>query len=118
MGGRALRQLLDKAEILRDVFNFIKEKNLTGEQTQVLVQSLKSEPRFTIEESFNKCFSTNTKRSPVINDPMEIIIITSEKLTKAINKLVIDRIEKTKNNSLKVKLLTVKNLIEDLLNKL
>jgi len=36
--GRALRQLLNKAEILREVANFIKEKKLTGDQSLELVR--------------------------------------------------------------------------------
>ncbi len=52
--GRALRKILDRGDILRDLFKFVTEKKLTGEQTLELVQVLKSEPRFTIEESFEK----------------------------------------------------------------
>ena len=106
--GKAPRKLLDKAEVLRDVFSFIKNKKLTGEQTQELVQSIKSEPQFTIEESYNHCSIEKTKRDTVANDPLGVVVNASEKLTKAIKKLDISHIEKIKNNNLKAKLLVLK----------
>jgi len=61
--GRALRQLLDQAEILREVFNFLKEKKLTGDQSLELVRKIKGEPGFTIEEIFNSSKEANKKIS-------------------------------------------------------
>ena len=71
---RALRQLLNQAEVLREVSNFIKEKKLTGEQTQELVQTIKSQPRLTFEESYQKLKGINHKKESN-KDPIEILFI-------------------------------------------
>jgi len=118
--GQALRQLLDKAEVLREVFNFLKEKKLTGDQPLELVRKIKSEPGFTIEESFNKTYSQNNKEKSFAKSPVDMIIATLKKLTNTIKKIDIKSLKKTNRDrdNLRGNLLTVKNKIENLLEKL
>jgi len=112
--GRALRQLLDKAEILRGTFNFIKEKKLTGEQTQELVQVIKGEPRFTIEESYEQI---KYNKKPTIKNPkdnVEDLIISLEKVTKFLDKLQPGTISKEK----RVKILSLFSLLKKKIDNL
>jgi len=116
--GRALRQLLDKAEILREVVNFMKEKKLTGDQSLELVRKIKGEPGFTIEESFNEICMKKNKENSLVKNPVDMIIAVSKKLTKTIKETDLKSLEKIKRDNLRETLLTVKNTIESLLEKL
>jgi len=116
--GRALRQLLDKAEVLREVFNFIKDKKLTGEQTLELVQAVKSEPRFTIEESYNELKNLSSNKVKIKKESKDLLINECDRLLKTIRLLNLNNIKNNNPSSLKDKLFDVKNVIEDLLNRL
>lgn len=84
--GRALRQLLDRAEVLREVFNFLKEKKLTGNQSLKLVREIKIKPRFTIEESYNELKNLNSKKVKTKKEFPEIIVNECDRILKAIRK--------------------------------
>jgi len=115
--GHALRQLLDKAEVLREVFNFIKDKKLTGEQTQELVQTIKSEPRFTMEEAYNKTSFLGKKNKEVTTqkEPFELLVSEGNKFLKILNKLDINNIEIKNKEFIKDNLLSIKRKIQNLL---
>ncbi|MBM3701445.1 MAG: hypothetical protein FJW63_00395 [Actinobacteria bacterium] len=112
---RALRQLLDKAEVLREVFNFIKDKKLTGEQTLELVQKIKGEPGFTIEESYNELKNLNSKKVKTKKEFPEIIVNECDRILKAINKFKSEAMDKSHKEILFNKLLKVKKSIDILL---
>lgn len=114
--GRALRQLLDKAEVLRETFNFIKEKELTGEQTLELVQVLKSEPRFTIEESYlHLKESSKDKKAAVKREPVKIAIFEGMHLVKTLEKIKLSKMKSSDQESLKATLMVIKRKIEEFL---
>jgi len=118
--GRALRQLLDKAEVLRDVFSFIKDKKLTGEQTQELVQSIKSEPRFTIEV----CFKELTQRTHIRQKPepktssLELVAAESKHLSKTLDKVLVTKLSQPERKILKESLLDIQKKISRLLDEM
>ena len=113
--GRALRQLLDKAEVLRDVFSFIKDKKLTGEQTLELVQKIKGEPRFTIEESYNTIKVEPLKVSPTKKDPLEAVISEADKLIRTLEEIKPDTLKKEDKKNLHSKLLEMQKRIKTLI---
>jgi len=113
--GRALRQLLDKAEILRGTFNFIKEKKLTGEQTQELVQIIKSEPRFTIEESFNHLKGGSKLRRGVKKEPAKIAISEGTRLIKMLGEIKLGKMKPSEREALKATLMVIRKKIEEFL---
>ena len=96
--GRALRQLVDQDEKLTQTVIFIKDKNLTGEQTQELVQKIKSEPRFTIEEAYNTIKVEPPKVKPPKKDPLETAISEAEQLIKTLEET---KLIETKNKNIK-----------------
>ncbi len=98
--GRALRQLLDKTDVLRDVFNFIKEKKLTGEQTLELVQKLKGEPRFTIEEVYSSLKSGSLK-ADFKRESCQACLSIGQKLVKNLHSLKIDSLNNREKEELK-----------------
>jgi len=118
--GRALRQLLDKAEILRGTFNFIKEKKLTGEQTQELAQVIKSEPRFTIEDCFNKLSQrAQTGQKPRLAvSPLALFATESKHLSKILDKVLISELSQPERNILKEGLREIQKKINELLDKI
>lgn len=113
--GRALRQLLDKAEVLREVFNFIKDKKLTGEQTQELVQTIKSKPRFTIEESFNNLKDSFKPKKEVKKEPAKIAISEGTRLVKMLSEIKLSKMKPSEREALKATLLVIKKKIEEFL---
>ena len=116
--GRALRQLLDKAEVLREVFNFIKDKKLTGEQTQELVRAVKEidgKPRFTIEESYNELKSLNSKKIKTKKEDIETAILESKRLIKTLEKTKIIATNSENIESLKENLKELQKSIESFL---
>jgi len=114
--GRALRQLLDKAEALRETFNFVKEKELTGEQTLELVQALKSEPRFTIEESYHHLKETSKDKKAVAErGPVKIAIAEGMHLVKMLGKINLGKMKSSEKEALKATLLAIKSKIEEFL---
>jgi hypothetical protein len=110
--------LLDKAEVLRDVFKFLKEKKLTGDQSLNLIRLIKNQPRLTVEESYRDLlFSAKTKEKQP-KDQVEAVISASDKLSKAIEKLDMKKLNKDITKSVKDRLMETKLLIERILTKL
>jgi len=116
--GRALRQLLDKAEVLRDVFNFLKEKKLTGDQSLELVRKIKSEPRFTIEDSYKEVLGLKRKETDSSKNPFYTINLLSERLAKVLGKLEKSNISPEDKTGLKSKLKETLNIIENFIKKI
>jgi len=114
--GRALRQLLDKAEVLREVFNFIKDKKLTGEQTLGLVQAVKSEPRFTIEESYN-LLNEAPKKEVIKKEPAKIVVSEGTHLVKMLGEIKLGKMKPSEREALKATLLVIKKKIEEFLGE-
>ena len=112
--GRALRQLLDKAEVLREVFNFIKDKKLTGEQTLELVQKIKGEPRFTIEESYN-LLSEAPKKEVIKKEPAKIVVSEGTHLVKMLGEIKLGKMKPSEREALKAILMVIKKKIEEFL---
>ena len=112
--GQTLRQLLDKAKILRKVFKFIKDKKLTGEQTQELVQTIKSEPRFTINEVYNNLITCRPKPKTK-KELVEIIASNSQSLIKNIHQLNINNVEDREKEELKKNLLAATKEIQNII---
>ncbi|MHB1334801.1 MAG: ParB/RepB/Spo0J family partition protein [Candidatus Humimicrobiaceae bacterium] len=116
--GRALRQLVDQDEKLIQIVNFIKDKNITGEQTQVLVQKIKSEPRFTIEEAYNTIKVAPPKPTPPKKDPLETAISEAEQLIKTLDEIKPATLNKESKKNLHTKLLEVQNKIKALIKNI
>ena len=115
--GRALRQLLDKAEVLREVFKFIKDKKLTGEQTQELVKTIKGKPRFTIEESYNSLKETSLKKEKTQKEPVKIVVSEGTHLVKMLGEINLSKMKPSEREALKATLLVIKKKIEEFLGK-
>ena len=115
--GRALRQLLDQAETLRDVHSLLKEKKLTGEETLEFVKFVKGKPRFTIEESYNHWKESEPKKDKVKVDrqPVEIAISEGIRLAKTLENIKPDDLNRTSQMALKETLLKIKERIQALL---
>lgn len=99
--GRALRQLLDQAEVLRDVFNFLKKEKLTGDESLELVRFVKSKPGFTIEDSYTQWKNSEPKKEKAFRQPVEILIAESERLVKTLDKVSIDKLLIEKRDELR-----------------
>ena len=117
--GRALRQLVDQDEKLIQTVVFIKDKNLTGEQTQELVQKIKSEPRFTIEEAYNIIKSEQKqetiKTDSAKNDPVKTIVLEADKLIKTLDEIKPEVLNGKSRKKLHSKLFKVYSKIEKIL---
>ena len=120
--GRALRQLLDKSEVLGEVFQFIKDKRLTGEQTQELVQAIKSQPRLTIEESYNIIKSEQkqgaTKTESVKKDLVKTAVSEADKLITTLDEIKSATLNKESKKNLHSKLLEVQNKIKSIIKSM
>lgn len=119
--GRALRQLLDQAEVLRNVFNFLKEKKLNGNDALELVRFVKGKPGFTIEESYTQWRDLDLKKEKVRGEynPVELIIAESKRLVKVLDKLELKMVPNDNNRlELRDTLLKTKDKIITLLSKL
>lgn len=116
--GRALRQLLDKAEVLREVFNFIKDKKLTGEQTLELVQKIKGEPRFTIEDAYNQLKESKSQKERTKKEPLEMAIFEAKRLSRALEKIKQDELLKERLKELHKVLVEVQKRIKALLKSI
>lgn len=108
--------LLDKAEVLREVFNFLKEKKLTGEQTQELVRVVKSEPRFTTKESYNHLKETTPKKEKANKEPVKIAISEGMHLVKTLEKIKLEKMKAGDKEALKATLMVIKKKIDDFLS--
>ena len=116
--GRALRKILDRGDILRDVFKFVIEKKLTGEQTLELVQVLKSEPRFTIEEAFEKTSGFKNTGAIEKKNEADLLLGSIKKFSSLITKFKKSGLTKEKRNRLIEVLLESRNKIDTLLEDL
>jgi len=110
--GRALRQLLKQADILRDVFNFFKENKLTGDESIELVKAVKGEPGFTIEETHNK-LKLLPKKEKIKKEPIELAVEESKRLVKILEKLEEVKFSKKSAESLSISLLYVQKKIKE-----
>jgi len=99
--GRALRQLLDQAEVLRDVFNFLRKEKLTGDESLELVRVVKGKPGFTIEESYTQWKDSEPKKEKASRPPVEILIAESEHLIKTLDKVSTDKLLIEKRDELR-----------------
>jgi len=118
--GRALRQLLDQAEVLRDVFNFLKKEKLTGDESLELVRFVKGKPGFTIEESYNQWKESEPKKEKikVERHPVEIAISEGLRLSKTLENIRSEELTMTSKEELKEILLKVQSKIKDILSTL
>jgi len=113
--GRALRQLLKEADILREVFEFFQENKLTGDQSLELVKAVKSEPGFTIKEIFNK-LDRKPKKEKSKQSTIEIAINDCAKLSRTIEKLGAEKITKDDKKEIKKSLQNIKAQIDNILD--
>jgi len=113
--GRALRLLLDQAEVLRNVFQFMKVKKLSGDESLGLVRLVKSQPRLTIEESYNQ-WRSEPKKEKTKRDPAKVAIDECAKLARTIEKLKLEEVSEDNRKSLEENLLRIQKKIEMILN--
>jgi len=116
--GRALRQLLDKAEVLREAFNFFKENKPTGEDSLKLVRQIRGKPGFTIKEAFESLEKGTKPKAKEIKTPHEIIFSDVERLTKNIKKLKLSDIDKKQKKKLISLFSSVIIIIDSLISKI
>ena len=90
-------------------------KKLTGDQSLELVRKIKSEPRFTIEESYNELKYLTHKKAKSKKEVSELLIDDCDKLIKSIDKLNSENIDKKNKKALFDKLKKVKESIDILL---
>ena len=112
---RALRQILKKADVLRDVFEFFKENKLTGDESIELVKAVKSEPGFTIKEAYDYWKESEPKKEKIKRLPVEDVIFRSEYLLKTLNNLGPKDLSKTSADTLSEALNEVQKKIKDIL---
>jgi len=113
--GRALRQLLDEAEVLRDVFQFMKVKKLSGDESLGLVRLVKSQPRLTIEESYSEWKDSEPKKEKAKPLPVEVAISEGKHLKKILERIKAEDLVIDKQIELRETLTEVKNMILALL---
>ena len=117
--GRALRTIADQEDKLTEVVGFIKDKKLTGDQTINLVRAIKSEPRFTIEESYNTIKEIPIKVTPVAKkDQLETAISEAEQLIKTLEETKLIEIKNKNIKPLKENLEKLQKAIEIFLKTL
>jgi ParB family chromosome partitioning protein len=109
--GRALRQLIDQDEVLTEVVSFVKDKNLTGDQSLHLVRAIKGQPGLTIEESYNTVEAGPPKAPRVKEDPIKAAILEADKLIKTLEEIKLNTLNKEGKENLHSKLLEVQNKI-------
>ena len=115
--GRALRQLLDQAEVLRDVFNFLRKEKLTGDESLELVRVVKGKPGFTIEESYNQWKESAPQKSKIKTErhPVEVVISEGLRLSKSLEKIKVEDLLEERRENLRQALLEVQKQIRALL---
>ncbi|MHB8276055.1 MAG: ParB/RepB/Spo0J family partition protein [Candidatus Humimicrobiaceae bacterium] len=113
--GRALRQIVDQEDKLSEVANFIKDNKLTGDQSIKLVRAIKSEPRFTIEESYNTIKVEPVKVKLEEKDTLETVILEADKLIKTLEEIKPEELNKESKKNLHSKLLEMQKRIKTLI---
>ncbi|MHB8276681.1 MAG: ParB/RepB/Spo0J family partition protein [Candidatus Humimicrobiaceae bacterium] len=116
--GRALRLIAEQEDKISEVATFIKDKKLTGDQSLNLVRAIKSEPRFTIEESYNTIKVLPIKVTPVKKDPLETAISEAEQLIKTLEDTKLVETKGKNIKPLKDNLEKLQKAIENFLNTL
>jgi len=115
--GRALRQLLDRAEVLRDVFNFLRKEKLTGDESLELVRVVKGKPGFTIEESYNQWKESEPKKEQAEHErsTIELAVYRGKNLLRSLGEVNAQEIKKREVLELKEILCKIKKKIDDVL---
>ena len=116
--GRALRLLLNQAEVLHDSYNFIKEKNLKSNESLELVKAIKGTPGRTIEEAYKQIEKPEYKKTKVKKNLVEIAITESEHLIKTLEKIKTENLIKKGREELHSKLVEVQSKIKALIKNL
>ena len=116
--GRALRLVLDKPEVLRDSYNFIKEKNLKSNESLELVKAIKGTPGRTIEEAYKKIEKPKSKKTKGKKNPVETAITESEHLIKTLGKIEKENLIKKGREELYSKLVEVQERIKTFIKNL
>ncbi len=116
--GRALRLVLDKPEVLRDSYNFIKEKNLKSNESLELVKAIKGTPGRTIEEAYEKIEKPKSKKTKGKKNPVETAITESEHLIKTLGKIEKENLIKKGREELHLKLVEVQERIKTFIKNL
>lgn len=115
--GRALRLLLDQAEVLRDVFQFMKVKKLSGDESLGLVRLVKSQPRLTIEENYNK-LKSGLKEKKIKRAPIEKAITISYSLAKILREVNFSKLPKSNKTAIKQNLFQLREEINKTLKRI
>ncbi len=113
--GRALRQLLNRAEILREVASFIKENKLTGDQSLGLVRKVKGQPGLTLQQSYESLKEEPPKNKKEIREPAKMAVFEGTHLVKTLTKINFSKMKVNEKEALKAILLVIKNKIEEIL---
>ena len=113
--GRALRQLLNQAEILREAASFIKEKKLTGDQSLGLVRKVKGQPGLTIQQSYESLEEEFPKKKKETREPVKIAVSEGMRLVRTLAKIKLNKMKVNEKEAFKATLLVIKNKIEELL---
>ena len=113
--GRALRQIVDQEDKLSEVATFIKDNKLTGDQSLKLVRAIKSEPRFTIEESYNSLKETSLKKEKTKKELVKMAIFEGIHLVKTLEKIKLNKMKSSEKESLKATLMVIKRKIDEFL---
>ena len=116
--GRALRQLLDQAEVLREVVNFMKEKKLTGDQSLELVREVKSKPGFTVEDSYKEISVFKKKNTGISKNSINVVNYANERLLKLLLTIKKNNISLEDRAELKDKLNKTLDIIKKFIKKL
>ena len=118
--GRALRLVIDKPEVLRDSYNFIKENNLASKESLELIKAIKGAPGRTIEEAYNKLKESKPKKEKpkIARSPVETAITESEHLIKTLEKIKTENLIKKGREELCSKLIEVQKRIKVLIKSL
>jgi hypothetical protein len=113
-----LRLIVDQEEKITEVATFVKDKNLTGDQTINLVRAIKGKPGFTIEESYNTIKVIPVKVTPPKKDPVETAISEAEQLIKTLEEIKPATLNKESKKNLHAKLLEVQNKIKAIMKSM
>jgi len=118
--GRALRLVLDKPEVLRDSYNFIKENKLASNESLELIKAVKGAPGRTIEKTYNKLKESKPKKEKlkIARSPIETAISESEHLIKTLEKIKTENLIKKGREELYSKLVEVQKRIKALIKSL
>ena len=115
--GRALRQLLNKTETLREAASFIKEKKLTGDQSLGLVRQVKGQPGLTIQQSYESLKEELPKKKKEQKEPVKIAVAEGTHLVKMLSEIKLGKMKPSEREAFKAILMVIKNKIEEFLGE-